>query len=85
MVYYTFYSPGQALFPSPSHLSHEDNPGDLLQDVPMEPYVHSWYHTHIPELELFGYEFALCWEYKQINEVGLVTGFYDLRHKADTL
>lgn len=76
MVLYTCYSPGEALFPPPSYLSHEDNPSGLLQDVPTEPFVHYESHTHIPELGLFRYEFAPCWEYKQINEVGPVSVFF---------
>lgn len=86
MVYYTCCSPGEVLIPSPSHLSSEHNPsGGLLQDVPMEPFVPSQYHTHTPKLELFGYECVPCWEYKQINEVGHVSAFYDLQHKGDAL
>lgn len=54
-------------------------------DVSMEPFEHSQYHTHIPELGLFGYEFAPCWEYKQNNEVGHVLKGYDLQPNRDTL
>lgn len=85
MVYYTCCSLGEVLIPSPSHLSGEDNPSGLLQDVPMEPFGNSQYHTHIPELGLFGYECVPCWEYKQINEMGHVSAFYDHQHKGDTL